>query len=49
MHFSHQVPEKEPVPFFSMTAKDYPRPAVTVDLVVVTVVDAQLKVLLVRR
>lgn len=30
-------------------AKDYPRPSVTVDVVIITIVDAQLRVLLVRR
>ena len=30
-------------------AKDYPRPSVAVDLVILTIVDAQLRVLLVKR
>ena len=33
----------------SYRPKDYPRPSVTVDLVVVTIVDAQLRLLLVKR
>ncbi|MBL8922267.1 MAG: NUDIX hydrolase [Myxococcaceae bacterium] len=33
----------------SYRAKDYPRPSVTVDLVILTIVDAQLRVLLVKR
>jgi 8-oxo-dGTP diphosphatase len=32
-----------------MSARDYPRPSVSVDLVVLTIVDAQLRVLLVKR
>ncbi|MBK7858048.1 MAG: NUDIX hydrolase [Archangiaceae bacterium] len=32
-----------------MNARDYPRPSVSVDLVVLTIVDAQLRVLLVKR